>query len=509
LTRAEEREAHHSASGHSVFGASGSALTPSGGDGRARFRMFAPAALLVAMFAIAGRMCAQGPPDPHVGGGQALQCGVTSLIDLCSLAGMPVAPKQQAQLSAKHAGRDMSLLDVVQAAHSLGLALKGLKASLDDLRHWPGPKIIHLDPLNAGDGLPPRAGHFLVLDQLDASVCRLIDRSEVLFQTPAELAERYSGHALVLDPPEEVTPALELSEFDHAIELEGLDQVVSHTFTLRNRGDVDLTVVVQRSDCGALDASLSSETIPPGEEAELAVEFKVAHSGTTVRTVRLLTTDLTRPVALVTLRATAPHELLVWPERLGFWLRKSETQTQGIRITGPPDMQVVSADSSLELLTARLREEPAGPYGSREWSVLVAAKPGLRTGVLGGHITISTTHAQRPQVRIPVRLNMGADLALTPPGVYFGFVNLRDRREQTLIIRSRSGTPFTMEQGNLDAPGVSVGEPTRVTPTEWKLTVTLNAERPGIIDTKLVVTADVPGEETLEIPIYAHVVAEE
>jgi hypothetical protein len=35
--------------------------------------------------------------------------------------------------------------------------------------------------------------------------------------------------------------------------------------------------------------------------------------------------------------------------------------------------------------------------------------------------------------------------------------------------------------------------------------VSLAADKPGVIDTHLVLTTDVPGEETLEVPVYAHV----
>ena len=38
--------------------------------------------------------------------------------------------------------------------------------------------------------------------------------------------------------------------------------------------------------------------------------------------------------------------------------------------------------------------------------------------------------------------------------------------------------------------------------------VGVNAERPGVIDGKLIVSTNWPGEERIEIPVYAHVVQE-
>jgi hypothetical protein len=40
---------------------------------------------------------------------------------------------------------------------------------------------------------------------------------------------------------------------------------------------------------------------------------------------------------------------------------------------------------------------------------------------------------------------------------------------------------------------------------EWKVEVTLARAEPGVVDTTLVVTTDLPGEERIEVPLYADV----
>ena len=79
-----------------------------------------------------------------------------------------------------------------------------------------------------------------------------------------------------------------------------------------------------------------------------------------------------------------------------------------------------------------------------------------------------------------------------------------DEKQQTLTVRSRSGTPFTVTQAQLDAAGAHVGEPSLSAAGDWQVTV--SADAPGILDAKLLLTTDVPGEEAAAVPVYAHVI---
>ncbi|WP_432543149.1 peptidase domain-containing ABC transporter [Kineococcus sp. SYSU DK002] len=88
-------------------------------------------------------------------------------------------------------GRDgLSALALVQAARASGLETRAVRVAPEDLGDLPGPVVVHL-----------RHGHFVVLEGAGAHGADVVDPGGGRQRwTPAELAERFSGVALVLRP---------------------------------------------------------------------------------------------------------------------------------------------------------------------------------------------------------------------------------------------------------------------------------------------------------------------
>jgi hypothetical protein len=100
------------------------------------------------------------------------------------------------------------------------------------------------------------------------------------------------------------------------------------------------------------------------------------------------------------------------------------------------------------------------------------------------------------------------NLNATPPSVLFGFVKRGDKAEQRVTIESRSMAQFTLRATRSDTPKVRAGAPEQ-REGRWLIPVSVDSSESGVVDGKLAVTTDVPGEETLEIPVYAHIIAQE
>ena len=203
--------------------------------------------------------------------GQRPSCGVYSLFDFCMLAGRELSQEERDRLGAAYPSKEAQMLDIQRAAKSLGLTLAGFKASLDELEHIPGPKIVHLK----------EPADFVVVARCSPAWVQLQDRGFIIVAPREQFENRYTGSVLVLETGEEKRngPALSLEEFHYSFGIAGVGQEIEHAFKVSNAGDGDLTIGLQAKGCGAPDASIGKETLAPGESTDLTVKFTVTYSG--------------------------------------------------------------------------------------------------------------------------------------------------------------------------------------------------------------------------------------
>jgi len=132
-------------------------------------------------------------------------------------------------------------------------------------------------------------------------------------------------------------------------------------------------------------------------------------------------------------------------------------------------------------------------------------------GEIADQLSIKTTHAERPLVTIPITGRIRGDLRVTPPSVFFGFVKPGPAPEggtqQTMTIESRTFAPITIASVVSNTPRITAGTPENRDGV-WRIPVSVDTSAEGVVEGTLTVTTDVPGEETLTIPVYAHVIAE-
>ena len=148
-------------------------------DGRAGFRAYSRLFMIALLATSATRVFGQS-------------CGVTSLFDFCRLAGQELSNEQREQIGEAYPAEEAAMLDIKQAAESLGITLVGVETTLSELDNVVGPKILHLkDP-----------AHFVVLARASPEWVHLLDSGGVVVIPREEIEERYTGHALVLEQEE-------------------------------------------------------------------------------------------------------------------------------------------------------------------------------------------------------------------------------------------------------------------------------------------------------------------
>lgn len=427
-------------------------------------------------------------------------CGVISLFDLSQLVGCDLNDEQRESLTNGYPAEESSMLDIKQAAERLGLSLVGVAATLDELSGLCGPKIIHLnDP-----------AHFLVLARASDEWVQLLDGGRVVVVPRAEIEKRYSGHALILDQAQfpEGGPRLEAPEFHHTFGIASVGQQVEHAFTVRNVGDQELVVRPQEKGCcGAPQVTISRQSLPPGESAEVTVAFTITYSGSVMKSAELLTTDPTQPVVFLTVHGQVPHDLRTYPDRLYLSGDKGAVGARTVTISGPAEMDLTEVKTERGLFDLDLSEPTVSEDEKKTWTLQLTFKPDSFVGEIADQLSITTTHAERPLITIPIAGRIRGDLSVAPPSVFLGFVAPGAQVQQTVTIASRSFTRFAVRAAVSADPKITVGEPSEADGV-WRIPVSVDTSEPGVIDGKITVTTDVPGEETLEIPVYAHIIAQ-
>jgi len=424
-------------------------------------------------------------------------CGIASLFDFCELAGQELSREQRERVAEEYPAEEASLLDVKEAAESLGIELVGVQASVEELARQPGPKILHLK----------EPAHFVVMARVSPQWVQLLDRSRVVVVHRAEVEERYTGHALILEQGEPATngPKLTLDHFHHSFGIAGVGQEVEHAFTVTNAGDEDLAITLQARGCGAPDASISKETLAPGESTDLTVKFTVSYSGNIMKSAKLLTNDLTQPVAFVTVHGKVPHDLRVWPDRLYVSGDKGQPLSRNIRVSGPAEMDLTEVSCDQGLSDIEVSEPQVSEDEKKSWQLELTFKSKTFVGEIEDQLSIHTTHAERPLIIVPISGRIRGDLAIRPATAFFGFIEGGRLAEQAITISSRSGVTFGVESATANKPEIEVGIPKKQD-GKWMIPVAVETYSVGTIEGAVTVTTDVPGEETLEIPVYAHVV---
>lgn len=111
-------------------------------------------------------------------------------------------------------------------------------------------------------------------------------------------------------------------------------EVVTHSFTVMNKGDKDLVIGKITTSCGCTTAKIDQNIIPPGQKATLEVTFDpLVHDtkGKTTRTVHLETNDPRYPVKDVKIRAFVKKEGQAAEELPSFAYNSAQT-LEGYRI---------------------------------------------------------------------------------------------------------------------------------------------------------------------------------
>jgi len=261
--------------------------------------------------------------------------------------------------------------------------------------------------------------------------------------------------------PGQARPVIEVSELKHDFGTIEPDQVLDHTFPIKNVGDATLTIDGMRSGCGCVTLEMSSLEIPPDGSADLVAELDPQHYGGPSPNISayVYTNDPERKVTVFNVAAEITPEFVIEPEKLDFGtvLKGTEkSRTFRLRQTWREPVKIAKLDTSPEGVGAFYSEvtgsnenESVSPKAEYEVEVRLGAD--VPAGNLAGYVNVHTNIKRRRIVRVPVKAFVRGGVSTVPKLFLFA---ARDSTQNLGTIDIYADGPFGIAEIISDVDGV-------------------------------------------------------
>lgn len=225
---------------------------------------------------------------------------------------------------------------------------------------------------------------------------------------------------------------------------------VKHDFVVRNMGNAELKIDKLVSSCGCTASHASSNTIAPGAESKILVEFDSSgFSGEKVKTVQLYSNDPQRPIETLTLSGTIEPDVQVEPANIFFKEvikgAAENTASQEVSVKIRPDVQA-QIESFKSYSQYIIVKEISGD--ARQKRLLVSISPDAPMGELRERVVITLKGAKLANVNIPIFAVVRGNLRLSSNSLSFGILDskLKDGLTRSVRLENSGPTPVKIEK---------------------------------------------------------------
>lgn len=280
---------------------------------------------------------------------------------------------------------------------------------------------------------------------------------------------------------------------------------VTHEFIVKNIGEADLVIQKVIPSCGCTASSVSSDTIPPGGEGKIKVEFDTTgFSGEKLKTVRVLTNDLDEPAPLLSIKGIITPDVIVEPQSVFFG-----DIPKGAGVSKASKEVLVKIREGAEARIVNIK--PMSPYllvkevqgSDQQKTFQVSLDPAAPVGEFRDRVIIELAKGKIASMNVPVFASIKGTLSLKPPQVSFGVIEGKDPLTRNVKLENHGEAAVSIREIKVKDAAVSASYKTieqgktyviqiKVDPS--KVTKDLRASIDIITDTK--------EEESLSLNIY-------
>jgi hypothetical protein len=319
----------------------------------------------------------------------------------------------------------------------------------------------------------------------------------------SELLSRFSGKALVVEQS--------LADADQRL---GIDapvvtnkpsapgESVLARFRIINCGTDTLDGISVSAGCGVAVAC-DAQVLEPGERGTIVARHAQPAVGRYSYVVRLTTNDPYRRVAQLCLTGSVvPDGVVVAPIHLAIPSQPTGREVaRHFRVVGPSGLDLEARWDGPEWIDVGLVKGKDDGVAAT-WVGTVCVTQSAESGDVEGEVRIVDGATKEAQRAVTVKLEVQGNLCASPARVFFGFVRRADGPVTRLLrLSARSGTAVVIERVEVS------GELIRCEKADGgAYDISVSPDRVGVVSGTVRFTAQGEHPETLDVPVYAHVV---
>ena len=284
---------------------------------------------------------------------------------------------------------------------------------------------------------------------------------------------------------------------------------VEHLFTVNNTGTDALKIERLNPSCGCTAASLSAQTIDPGNSATIRAVFDTTgFQGYKVKTVRVYSNDPQQPSVVLTIKGSVIPDVVVDPPRVFFGnIKKGSADSITVTVAGSEQntIKILDVDSRSSDIALSV-EDTKTDHGPGK-KITVRLNKDLPIGTIRSRIAVKTSSEKNPVIHIPVFAKVVGDAQLVPSDVSFGLIEgpLDKDAIQRVNLETDSKQAVKIVSVDSDNPAVAVETDSADGGTKNELLVRLKQGTSGMIRALVTVVTDHPDstQNKLTLPVYA------
>jgi hypothetical protein len=229
----------------------------------------------------------------------------------------------------------------------------------------------------------------------------------------------------------------------------------SHTFVIRNEGQVPLILSKGDSTCKCTLFNLANDAVPPGSESKVELEWEArAEGGTFRQSATIFSNDPENPRIVLTITGLIHESLELDPREVVLSdLSRHESRTVDVKLLalGSESLAVRdltwNANGEQEFFSASSRPMTAEelPNGVKSGVIVsVTVKPGLPLGQFHQKISLRSNLKSRAEIEIPVSGRVLGDVSIIGKGwnpktevLSLGNVKRNLGTKQTILLMAR------------------------------------------------------------------------
>lgn len=248
-------------------------------------------------------------------------------------------------------------------------------------------------------------------------------------------------------------PRIYVRTMINAIDVASSEQEISKVITIANKGDSLLHLGVEKTSCGCTGATLSTESLAPGQSGTITIKMQVSGWGTKTETVTLTTNDPKQPHPVITLQAKMPATIVPSPDRLMIQTHEGGVAQRFLSLLLPNKATVANISARNPALKVKILDSQFIEGGTLQ-RIEVLLDASATAGEFKDELTIDLKNAPVSRISVAIEVLVAPDISIEPRQVFLGQVSQGTIARKVVIVQSRGKHPFSIAKIESGRPNI-------------------------------------------------------